>query len=368
MNILIFGQVPPPYHGTNVMTKVFIDAIDELGYKYRVKNKSFSLMIEEIGGYSIKKIKRVLSVYLGFIKAIRDHEPDVVIIFFPKSIMGIMSNIIPMLTCQIFRVPIILRMGATGYKKLNNSIKYKILIDLILKNNFGLIIQSELFRNDVEYLSDNIYILPNCIEKEFQHYVVNHHHNNNHNNKEKTNILFLSNLDEEKGVLTLLDAANIVLKKYNNVQFNLVGRTTRDGCFYFKNKINNNINILGPKYGKDKFDEYMKNDIFILPTYYYNEAFPSVIIEAMACGLPVISTDYVAIPSIVSDGVTGFIIPPRNSEALAEKIIYLLENPSQRMKMGMMGKNKCLKEYSYYAYKQKLSDILLNIEEKINEK
>ena len=72
--------------------------------------------------------------------------------------------------------------------------------------------------------------------------------------------------------------------------------------------------------------------IFALPS--YSEGLPRVIYEAMAAGLPVIATNVSGIPEVVRDGVTGFLVPPGDEDALAEKIRWMLEHAEQSVKMG----------------------------------
>ena len=72
----------------------------------------------------------------------------------------------------------------------------------------------------------------------------------------------------------------------------------------------------------------------MFPTYYPPEGHPWVIVEAMAAGLPIISTDQGAITESVVDGVNGFIVEKRNPTAIAEKIITLIDDTHLRHKMG----------------------------------
>jgi colanic acid/amylovoran biosynthesis glycosyltransferase len=68
---------------------------------------------------------------------------------------------------------------------------------------------------------------------------------------------------------------------------------------------------------------------------------PTVIMEAMAAGLPVISTNVAAVSEMVLDGETGFIVPEKDSVALAQRIACLLENPDLARAMGLKGRLRC---------------------------
>jgi glycosyltransferase involved in cell wall biosynthesis len=88
----------------------------------------------------------------------------------------------------------------------------------------------------------------------------------------------------------------------------------------------------GPKKGADLWQEYAAADIFVLPS--VEEGFGLVVLEAMRAGLPVLITSAVGAKDFVRDGVDGFIVPPRSPEALKEKIVWLLDHPEDRRRMG----------------------------------
>lgn len=80
------------------------------------------------------------------------------------------------------------------------------------------------------------------------------------------------------------------------------------------------------------------SDILVLPS--FREGTPRVITEAMASGIPVIATDIAGIPEQVDDGETGYLIPPGDPDALADRLNNLLSDPELRMKMGRRGSER----------------------------
>ncbi len=87
-------------------------------------------------------------------------------------------------------------------------------------------------------------------------------------------------------------------------------------------------------------------DIFVLPSITSNEAFGLVQIEAMVAGKPVISCDIPSgVPYVNQDGITGIVVPPRDSAALAQAVNCLMENPEFRKKCGLNGAAKANREY-----------------------
>jgi glycosyltransferase involved in cell wall biosynthesis len=81
---------------------------------------------------------------------------------------------------------------------------------------------------------------------------------------------------------------------------------------------------------------YAMSDIVVVPS--LQEAFGLVVSEAMACGKPVIGTWVGGIPDQIIDGYNGFLVQPRNSSQIAEKILWLINNPDESKLMGMNGR------------------------------
>jgi glycosyltransferase involved in cell wall biosynthesis len=118
---------------------------------------------------------------------------------------------------------------------------------------------------------------------------------------------------------------------------------------------------LGKKYNDDKYKIFQSSDIFVFPTFYHNECFPLVLLEAMMFGLPVISTNEGGIPDIVKDGETGFIVEKQKPKQLAEKIKWFIENPEKAILVGKKGQEMFFKHYTLEVFEKRIIHILNQI-------
>ncbi|OFW52524.1 MAG: hypothetical protein A2163_08240 [Actinobacteria bacterium RBG_13_35_12] len=156
---------------------------------------------------------------------------------------------------------------------------------------------------------------------------------------DKVRLLYLGNLQPSKGIEDILNAVAMLKKGDGVSEFyaDIIGDwwddITRDLCFELINKNNLPVTFHKPLTGEEKFLFLTNADIFIFPPR-EPEGHPWVIVEAMAAGLPIISTDQGAITESVIDGVNGFIVEKQNPHQIAEKIKLLIENPELRIKMG----------------------------------
>jgi glycosyltransferase involved in cell wall biosynthesis len=117
------------------------------------------------------------------------------------------------------------------------------------------------------------------------------------------------------------------------------------------------VNYLGRIYGRDKETVFHESDIFVFPSYYSNECFPLVLLEAMQFGVPIITTKEGAIPDLVIEGVNGYLIDDADSVALANKISVLLQSTNLRRKMGAECRNR-FQKYTIKAFEQEMIQAL----------
>jgi colanic acid/amylovoran biosynthesis glycosyltransferase len=183
-------------------------------------------------------------------------------------------------------------------------------------------------------------------------------------NNGKVNLLTIARLVEKKGVQYSVDAVAKVIKKHPDIEYNIVG----DGplksnilSLINKLKISNNAKLLGWK-TQEEIIKLMKDvDILLVPSVTAQdgdqEGTPAVLMEALAQGIPVISTYHSGIPELVQDGISGFLVPERDTNALAEKIIYLLEHQEIWAEMGKAGRKYVEENFDT----NKLNDRLIKI-------
>lgn len=154
--------------------------------------------------------------------------------------------------------------------------------------------------------------------------------------------LFIARLLKEKGIYEYLQAATNIKKKYPEILFNVVGGldegnpgglTQQQLQQYIDNKL---INY--PGYTNDIQGWINKSSVFVLPSY-YREGLPRSTQEAMAMGRPIITTNVTGCKETVEDNINGFLIPKWNSNALAEKMEFFINNPDKITAMGLSSRN-----------------------------
>lgn len=166
-------------------------------------------------------------------------------------------------------------------------------------------------------------------------------------NKNLNLIISVGNLRQPKGFPYLLDALKIVNKK-KTVYLIIIGKGKEEKRLKEMAKdmgINERVDFLGFK--KNPFKYIANVDLFVLSSLW--EGFPNVLLEAMACQTPVISTDAPYGPAeIIEDNINGYLVPAADSARLAEKILYVLENLDKQDDIIREARQKIEKNFSVH--------------------
>ena len=162
-----------------------------------------------------------------------------------------------------------------------------------------------------------------------------------HKSIEPPSILYVGGLSKVKGIDVLLNAVPIIRKKNPNLHIYIAGSGTEEGNLkkvVKKLNLEETVKFLGFISGDEKYSYYKSVDVCVFPSRY--ESFGIVLLEAMACGKPVVASNVGGIPFVVEDGKTGLLFESGNVEDLAEKVIFLLQNEELRKKMGEAGRER----------------------------
>jgi glycosyltransferase involved in cell wall biosynthesis len=152
-------------------------------------------------------------------------------------------------------------------------------------------------------------------------------------------LLFIGKMGFLKGERDLLRALQRVVKVAPNFRLDMLGQlsdTITVECH--DSGLQPLIDHLGPVSLEQRLAFFKRADVFVLPT--YAEGTPISMLEAMAAGLPVVSTPVGGIPDVVEDGVEGYIVEPGDVEALADRLVRLINDPERRRAMGQSAQDK----------------------------
>ncbi len=177
-------------------------------------------------------------------------------------------------------------------------------------------------------------------------------------------ILFLGQKYAYKGFEHLVKAAKIVWKKWAEAYFVFIGpRTNFSKQFFARQPHDRRLIELDTVDLQQKTDALAACTLLCLPS--TQESFGGVYTEAWMFNKPVIGADIPSVREVIDDGINGYVVSPNGQfgivRQLAERIDYLLANPTLAEKMGRAGRAKTLDQYNWDKLAQKMEDVYLNI-------
>ena len=182
--------------------------------------------------------------------------------------------------------------------------------------------------NTKEWSSNNLRIIPNPLS----------FYPNEKATLSSQKVIAVGSHSFNKGYDLLLDAWKIIAKKYTNWQLHIYGKFDKDETFlHYASKIGVTDSVMFYQPIQSIEKAYLDSSIMVLPS--RSEGFGMVLIEAMACGVPVVSFDCPHGPAdIITEGEDGYLIEKENVNALAVNLIKLIENQDLRVRMGVKAK------------------------------
>lgn len=184
---------------------------------------------------------------------------------------------------------------------------------------------------------------------------------------ETMKVVFTARMVKEKGVMELIEAAEKLRHDYaGRLEFLLCGRLAVNADAVSKEELEARCDgkyIKWMDFQKDIKSILEQSHIMAFPSY-YREGVPKSLIDACAIGRPIVTTNSIGCKDVVDDGVNGFLIPVKDSEALAQKLRILLEDKALRVKMGKAAREKAEREFSLENVVEKHMEIYNKISQK----
>jgi glycosyltransferase involved in cell wall biosynthesis len=200
-----------------------------------------------------------------------------------------------------------------------------------------------------------ICIIPNGVDLNFIQSI------NPNRTTEHPSIFFLGYLTKGKGVDDLIQAVQLVKNEIKGIRLYIGGNgpyMNQLKDLVRKLDLSENVIFLGLLNDMEKFGYMKAIDVFVLPSHW--ESFPIVLLEAMACEKPIITTNVGGNPYAVTDGVNGFLVQPNEPQSIANKIISLLYTKDLLQKMGRESRIRSL-DFNWEKIAQQTRDLYQEI-------
>jgi glycosyltransferase involved in cell wall biosynthesis len=348
--VLILGKLPPPYMGPAIATDIILRSALKDHFTLFHLNTKINDSLVEFGKWGFGKMGKNISICFKMFKMCRRNKPDLVLIPISQTTMGFIKDSVFILIAKLCGRKVLVQLRGSNFNNWISSASplMRSYVKSILKKTRAVIVLG----NNLKYLfeeyysSGKIFVVPNG---------ANYNIPANENVSGEIKIIYLSNLLVSKGIEDVFEAIKILRENISaenitcSFSVDLIGEwyqeDTKKYCLSLKEKHKLPVNIHTSEESKNKLKYLSRADIFLFPPR-DPEGHPWAIIEAMAAGLPIISTDRGAITESVIDGVNGYIVEVKSPEIIAQKLRILISEKDLREKMGKESRNLYLKNFT----------------------
>jgi glycosyltransferase involved in cell wall biosynthesis len=364
-SILVIGPIPPPFHGVTVSTRLILESPAFQEFRLLHLDTSDRRSIANIGKFEIGNIFLGLRHAWKYLAMLLHDRPDLVYVPISQGTGGFLRDLTFLLPARWLGVRVVVHLRGSEFRVFyqETSGLMRLLIRTSLASVRRAIVLGESLRGVFAGLvpEERIAVVPNGSED----FLAGAPSPERPAGEFLTG-LYLSNLRRRKGVLVALDAAISAMQSDPNLYFIFAGEyrfeelRTRIEARLRDSGLVERLLLPGVVTGTAKQRLLLESDFLLFPPI-EPEGHPRVILEAMAAGLPVITTAQGAIPETVLDGVTGFIVPPGDAGAILEKIQLLTRNPEIRLRMGRAARQRFLELYTAEKSNARLAQVFKDV-------
>ena len=361
-SLLLVGITPPPYHGQAIATQLLFEAEEGVLGGARHVRMNFSDSIDEVGRWKFWKLWHLVGVIWKIWGQRFRMRGRTVMYYTPgsSSVASLFRDVCVLLLTRPFfsRTVLHFHSGGVADSVRQSWFGWRWLTSLAFRKASCVM---ELYPDDkgpdAEFRAGRTEVVVNGIECPEDIDL------NKRAEGDSVRFLFVGSMRESKGILVCLRALKAALGTHSNLHLDFVGVWSGDDerkqfeSLLAELNLADHVTVHGLKVDDEKWEIFEEVDVFLFPTHYEAENLPLVIIEAMAAGLPVISTKWRGIPSLVKEE-TGFLVEPRSFEQVGEVMCQLARDRKLRDRLGSQARAKYLQSYSVAAYRERVEKIL----------
>ena len=349
--VLVISQLPPPFHGSTVMTKTFLEAMEALNYEVVLVDRRFSQTVSNVGKFSLQKVFSALGLLGRTLRASTDPSVDVCVFFVTnRSFSFIVDVVISRILTIRKSLPVIAYVHTLGYRDLaSRGLVRKRMVRALLGRGTQVVTLGTSLVSDVyPFTTQQPIIIANALGDRVTEVDLDL--------SRKGGVLFFSNLIREKGIDDFIACARELSISQHGVNFYVAGAESFPGQYdELKDRIremslSTRIILLGPLDAEAKWDALTASDILVFPSTYRFEAQPLSVIEAAACALPTIAYDTGALADLIVNGTSGIIVEPSDQYQLLKAIESLLADDDALVGLKRGARTQYETRFSFARY------------------
>lgn len=346
--LLAIGPLPPPPSGSNVSFQLFCEHLTEYTRvsKLTIIDSSPKRIKSNTSILTVANLCQALRICLQFWR--QALMSDCIIIFGSNQFLLSLTPLL-VISARILRKPCFIRSFGGSLDQFSRSL-HPILRHILhwgFASSNGLLVETKLLkRYFTERLPDKVHHVT-AYRPLSSASLLDKSTSINKDENVRLRLVFISWVRVEKGVRDLLNALQLLsLEEQAQVRCEIFGPIVEDYADEFDAELERTVSATygGVLENAQVLETMQNHDVLVFPTYYQGEGYPGIIVEAMAVGLAVITTDYRSLPDMIDDGINGILVPPCDPHAISEAIRLLVSN---KEKLREISSENRMRKYQY---------------------
>jgi len=362
--VLVVSQVPPPLHGSTLVTRLFLDLLDDHGFEVTLVDRRFSTSVREVGRFSSRKVLSALLLVARLVRSVVRNRPAVCVFFITNRKFSALVDWMLIELLRLFKVPVVHYVHTSGYRALAGSRAWRFVVARMLGGASRVVILGDRLSDDVApwVAEGDVRVIPNATDPRDPEGSAAVSRWGTEGPVPR--VLFFSNLMREKGAVEFARLSEALLRLGVEAQFLMLGASsdpeTRSEIDVIVGS-HDSISYGGVVEGDEKWATLSDADVMVFPSTYQYEAQPLSIIEAFAMSCPVVAYDIGGIADLVIDGVNGRLINAGDGAALEREVRSLIENADLRASLSAGARQSFVERHSIRAYLGSWTDVLSEV-------
>lgn len=316
--ILVISQVPPPVHGSTIMTTKLLDVLRESEYSPKLVDRRFSRNVGEIGRFGARKVISAVALIVRLFRASRS-KPDACIFFVTNRPFSFLVDVAISAVLKWSGVPTVAYVHTIGFATLasRNALWSRLVARLLTQPELVVTLGPSLAHDIEPWVSaDKMRCIANAVEQPTPLA----------RSERPKSLLFFSNLLAEKGPLEFIELARALCVEHPDMTATVAGAEPDPAlaaelrASVVKAGLAERIRFVGPVAPEERWSYLTSASVLVFPSSYPYEAQPLTIIEAASVGLPVIAYDVGGVRDLIDDNVNGRLISLGDRSALEDAV------------------------------------------------
>lgn len=355
---VVISQVPPPHHGSTIMTVVLLETLASLGFETRLVDRRFSTTIDQVGRTSLSKVFRGVGLLWRLGATLARFRPASAIFFVTNRPASFIVDWAISETLRLTRTEVVAYVHTRGYESLAaRNVVFRWMVGRLLGASAQTVCLGSSLTTDIER-----WVAPGTVSI-IQNTPLEVPTSPAASLLERTRVLFLSNLIAEKGADTFVELSLRLFSDYPDISFTVAGSavdaSVLDGLLEAVHSAGApNVEFWGQASAEQKWQLLSDAKVLVFPSRYEFEAQPLTIIEAMSVGTPTIAFDIGGIRDIVGGDLPGILIPQDDIDTLESALREYLDDARLQASSSEQARKAFDAHFALATYTDKWSRVL----------